>query len=235
MPPLSGCSIQRKISAVISTEAAQGAMIAQRAKRRPGKRWLNSAARPRDSSIVMATTDATQISVRSRMPGRFGLSKTWLKLPQPAEPMSMPSGVMFRNDVWIMVTIGQMTTKPMSAIAGPSQASGSSLARRRRGDRTGLPARTGSADCASAVAMSDMCLSLARVQYSVSLTHGCITTVRRRAVARAGPSWDRNYQLLLLVAVCWMVPRTCDGLPVMAAPTLVLIWLPTVVQLAFGG
>jgi hypothetical protein len=38
--PLCGCSTQRKISAVARTEAAHGAMIAQRAKRLPGNRWL---------------------------------------------------------------------------------------------------------------------------------------------------------------------------------------------------
>ena len=37
----------------------------------------------------------------------------------------MPSGVMFWNDVWTIVTIGQITTNAISATAGPSQGSGS--------------------------------------------------------------------------------------------------------------
>ncbi len=76
MTPLSGCSIQRKISAVIITEAAHGAIRAQRATRRPGNRWLNSWARPSEPSMVRPTTAATQSSVRTRIPGRFGSSSS---------------------------------------------------------------------------------------------------------------------------------------------------------------
>ena len=44
MAPALGSSAQRKISAVISTDAAHGAISAVRAARRKGKRWLNSCA-----------------------------------------------------------------------------------------------------------------------------------------------------------------------------------------------
>src|ERR1700677_1264311 len=116
-----------------------------------------------------------------------------MKLLQPADPISMPYGSMFWNEVWIIVTIGQITTKAISAIAGPSQSSGWKLASRRRSVRAGRLAGPGSAERASAVAMSDMCLSLAPVHYGVTrlsqlLTHEGITTARRRAQARAGPS-----------------------------------------------
>src|SRR6266704_752186 len=85
--------------------------------------------------MVMATAAATQITVRSRMPGRFGFWSTWLKLPSPADPIVMPSGVMFWNDVWIIVTMGHRTTTPIRAIAGPVHSRGSRAAsRRRQGD-----------------------------------------------------------------------------------------------------
>ena len=74
--------------------------------------------------MVSATTTATQMTVRTRMPGRLGLSKTWLKLLSPADPTSIPSGVMFRNEVWNITTIGYTTTRQISAIAGPVHASG---------------------------------------------------------------------------------------------------------------
>src|SRR6266516_6186599 len=41
------------------------------------------------------------------MPGRFGFLNTWLKLLSPADPSVMPSGVMFWNDVWTIVTLGR--------------------------------------------------------------------------------------------------------------------------------
>ena len=40
MAPKFGSSAQRKISAVINTDAAHGAISAVRAARRQGKRWL---------------------------------------------------------------------------------------------------------------------------------------------------------------------------------------------------
>ena len=132
--PFSGCSTQRKMSAVIITEAAHGAMIAHRAKRLPGKRWLYSCARPSEITMVMATDAATQITVRTRMPGRFGFLNTWLKLLSPADPIVMPSGVMFWNDVWTIVTIGHSTTTAIRAIAGPIHSSGSRAASRCRFD-----------------------------------------------------------------------------------------------------
>ncbi len=48
--PVFGSSIQRKMIAVIITDAAHGAISAQRAMRRPGKRWLNSCATPARSA-----------------------------------------------------------------------------------------------------------------------------------------------------------------------------------------
>ena len=139
--PFSGWSIQRKMSAVIITEAAHGAMIAHRANRLPGKRWLYSWARPSDITMVMATDAATQITVRTRMPGRFGFFSTWLKLLSPADPIVMPSGVMFWNDVWTIVTIGHRTTTAIRAIAGPIQSSGSRAASLRRQDDLAAPGR----------------------------------------------------------------------------------------------
>src|SRR6266702_205687 len=88
--------------------------------------------------MVMATVAATQITVRTRMPGRFGFSNTRLKLLSPADPIVMPSGVMFWNDVWTIVTIGHRTTTAIRTIAGPIQASGSRAASPRRLDARGL-------------------------------------------------------------------------------------------------
>src|SRR6266568_7798009 len=95
--------------------------------------------------MVMATVAATQITVRTRMPGRFGFLNTWLKLLTPAYPIVMPSGVMFWNDVWTMVTIGHSTTTAIRAIAGPIHSSGSRAASlRRRADlRPGSAAAAG--------------------------------------------------------------------------------------------
>src|SRR5882672_7609844 len=78
--------------------------------------------------MVMATVAATQITVRTRMPGRFGFLNTWLKLLSPADPIVMPSGVMFWNDVWTIVTIGHSTTSAIRVIAGPVHGSGSRAA-----------------------------------------------------------------------------------------------------------
>ena len=133
------------MSAVIITEAAHGAMIAHRAKRLPGKRWLYSCARPSEITMVMATDAATQITVRTRMPGRFGFLNTWLKLLSPADPIVMPSGVMFWNDVWTIVTIGHSTTTAIKAIAGPIHSSGSRAASLRLDGRAG-PRAGGRAD-----------------------------------------------------------------------------------------
>ena len=61
----------------------------------------------------------------------------------------MPSGVMFLKEVWIIATIGQITTTAISAIAGPSQASGAGGPRRRTsptgggGGNRARPARCG--------------------------------------------------------------------------------------------
>jgi hypothetical protein len=91
--------------------------------------------------MVTATDAATQITVRTRMPGRFGFLNTWLKLLSPADPIVMPSGVMFWNDVWTIVTIGHSTTTAIRAIAGPIHSSGSRAASLCRLDgRAGLRA-----------------------------------------------------------------------------------------------
>src|SRR6266567_2751267 len=119
--------------------------------------------------MVMATVAATQITVRTRMPGRFAFLNTWLKLLSPADPIVMPSGVMSWNDVWTIVTIGHRTTTAIRAIAGPIQSSGSRAASlpgldgpgRLRVDRRvdvlgfGTPA----GDPGSAAATSDMKVS----------------------------------------------------------------------------
>src|SRR5262249_14603303 len=56
--------------------------------------------------------------------------------------------------------------------------------------------------------------------------------------ARAGllgcRCWRCGHQAPL-EAVCWIAPRTCAGLPVMAWPTWVLIWFSTEVQFASPG
>src|SRR5580704_13923784 len=154
--PLSGCSIQRKISAVTITDAAHGAISAHRATRRPGKRWLKSWASPSESSIVMATTAITQITVRIRMLGRFGLWNNVVKFCAPAEPIVTPIGVMFCVDVWTMLTIGQSTTTAIRIRHGAIHGSGASRRQatpRRRGGRAARAC--GSAVCSTAV-LSDM-------------------------------------------------------------------------------
>src|SRR5215468_12771018 len=88
--------------------------------------------------MVMATVTVTQITVRTRMPGRFAFLITWLKLLSPADPIVIPSGVMSWNDVWTIVTIGHSTTTAIRAIAGPIQSSGSRRATRRLVVRAGL-------------------------------------------------------------------------------------------------
>ncbi len=65
--PTSGSSIHLKMIAVMSTDAAQGAMSAQRATLRSGKRWLNSCARASENSTVSTTTATTQITLRTMM------------------------------------------------------------------------------------------------------------------------------------------------------------------------
>ena len=119
--------------------------------------------------MVMATVAATQTTVRTRMPGKFGFSNTWLKLLSPADPSVMPSGVMFWNEVWIIVTMGHRTTTAIRAIAGPIQSSGSRAASRRRpADLEGLRVDrrvevlvfgTSAEDPGSAAAISDIKVS----------------------------------------------------------------------------
>ena len=96
--------------------------------------------------MVMATDAATQITVRTRMPGRFGFLNTWLKLLSPADPIVMPSGVMFWNDVWTIVTIGHSTTTAIRAIAGPIHSSGSRAASLCRFDGRAVRLAGGPAD-----------------------------------------------------------------------------------------
>src|SRR5579859_6338152 len=77
MTPLFGSSAHRKTSAVIITDAAHGAIRAQRATRRPGKRSLNSWARTSDSTVVTATTHTTQTIVRmSTAPSAGSLNRS---------------------------------------------------------------------------------------------------------------------------------------------------------------
>src|SRR5215469_12922195 len=92
-------------------------------------------------TMVTATEAATQITVRTRMPGRFGLCSTWLKLLSPADPIVMPSGVMSWNDVWTIDTMGHRTTTAIRAIAGPIQSRGSRAASRRRQGDLAAPGR----------------------------------------------------------------------------------------------
>ena len=72
--PLPGSSAHRKISAVITTDAAHGAMSAQRASRRPGKRWLNNCATASEIAIVTVTTSTTHTAVRNSTADRSGSS-----------------------------------------------------------------------------------------------------------------------------------------------------------------
>ena len=203
--PLSGWSIQRKISAVIMTEAAHGAISAQRATRRPGNRWLNSCAMPSESSMVMLTTVTTQTTVRTRIPGRFGLPSSWLKFLVPAEPIVTPIGVMFCSDVWTRATIGHTTTTAISATAGPSQASG---ARRCRARRPWAARRGRGRGRAGSV---------------------CSPAAWTAAAVSGTPTQ------LPVLAVCWIAFRMFCGLPVIAWPSVVLIWFSTVVQLVADG
>ena len=70
--PTFGSSAQRKISAVIITDAAHGAISAVRATRRPGNRSLNSCASASEISRVTPTTATTQITVRVTTPSSAG-------------------------------------------------------------------------------------------------------------------------------------------------------------------
>ena len=121
--------------AVITTEAAQGAISAHRATRRPGNFWLKSWESASEMSMVPTTTVPTQMPVRMRMPGRSGSSHRYTKFRQPAQPRMNPSGLMCWKAVWIMMTTGQSTTTTMRAVAGPIQTSGSSLAASLSGGR----------------------------------------------------------------------------------------------------
>ena len=70
--PEYGSSAQRKISAVITTDAAQGAISAVRAARRNGNRWLKSCASASESISVTPTTATTQMTVRKTTPASAG-------------------------------------------------------------------------------------------------------------------------------------------------------------------
>src|SRR5215813_11177883 len=123
-------------------------------------------------------------------------------------------GVMFCVDVWIMVTIGQSTTTAISTRHGPIQGSGP---RRRQIGAAGTGRRDGGAGTLGRPAVSSTAV------LSDMLTPGL-------AVAGA-PAWPQPP----LVAVCWIVLRICCGLPVMAWPSVVLIWFSTVVQFGLDG
>ena len=75
MMPLLASRPQRKTIAVITTDAAQGAMSAQRAMRRPGNFWLKSWQSASEMSMVPTTTVPTQMPVRTRMSTRSGSSR----------------------------------------------------------------------------------------------------------------------------------------------------------------
>ena len=132
MTPLSSLSAHRKISAVIVTEAAQGAISAQRAMRRPGHCALNSCASTIETTMVMMTAAPTQITVRMRTPLRSGSSNRSRKFFPPADPNTKPSGLMCSNDVRNSTTTGHSTITPISASAGPIHSSGASASRSRR-------------------------------------------------------------------------------------------------------
>src|SRR5665213_402778 len=106
------------------TDAAQGAINAQRVIRRPGNDWLNSCARARETSIVTVTTTITQTMVRSTTPLNASSWNRCLKLFQPAPPLISPKLLTFCIDVRIITTTGQTTTRPMSAVAGPIHTNG---------------------------------------------------------------------------------------------------------------
>lgn len=92
-------SIHLKPMAVIRTDAAQGAIRAQRVRRRPGNRWLNSWARASESSIVRPTTATVQITVRTRTCPRSVSPKSLRYLSKPAEPRTKPLVLIRRKEV----------------------------------------------------------------------------------------------------------------------------------------
>src|ERR1700745_72152 len=96
--------------------------------------------------IVRATVASTHMTVRTRMPGRFGFLNTWLKLLSPADPIVMPSGVMFWNDVWPIVTIGHSTPPGLGASGARTHRSGSRAASRCRLDDRAVLRPGGPAD-----------------------------------------------------------------------------------------
>ena len=224
MTPFSGCSTQRKMSAVIITEAAHGAMIAHRAKRLPGKRWLYSWARPSDMHHGdgdrrghpdhRAHQDAGQVRVLEHLAE---------KLLSPADPIVMPSGVMFWNDVWTIVDDrphhddrdqGDRRADPQQRLQGgqpvplrrPGRAAGRRPGGRARLRCSGRRSRLGRGD----------------VRHQGLLGAAWDGRAAARDDTRAAASCSGRAQLPLL-AVCWIAPRTCAGLPVMAWPTWVLI------------
>ena len=185
--------------------------------------------------MVMATDAATQITVRTRMPGRFGFLNTWLKLLSPADPIVMPSGVMFWNDVWTIVTIGHSTTTAIRAIAGPIHSSGSRAASLCRLDgRAGAAARRPGGRARLRCSGRRSRLGRGDVRHQGLLRAAWDGRAAARDDTRAAASCSGRAQLPLL-AVCWIAPRTCAGLPVMAWPTWVLIMFSTDVQFASDG
>ncbi len=92
-------SIHLKPMEVISTEAAQGAIRAQRVNRRPGKRWSKSWARASEISIVSPTTASVQTTVCTITRPRSGSSKSLRYLSSPAEPRTKPLVLIRRKEV----------------------------------------------------------------------------------------------------------------------------------------
>src|SRR5436190_13035491 len=125
--PEAGLSIHLNTIPVMRTDAAHGAISAHRATRRPGNRLLNSWASPSETTVVMATTDTTQTTVRSTTPANAGSPNRWWKLSKPALPSTSPKALTRRNAVWNMLTTGQAIAKPISASAGPIQSNGVSV------------------------------------------------------------------------------------------------------------
>src|SRR5258708_34624506 len=100
MAPLFGSSIQRKTIAVIITDAAHGAISAQRATRLPGKRWLKSWASGRAIAMVTLTTATVQMIVLITTEPNAGSGNTGAEVLGALGPSTMPKGGMFWKQGW---------------------------------------------------------------------------------------------------------------------------------------
>ena len=111
--------IHFQIIEVITTDAAQGTIMAQRTNLRPGKFWLINWAIGSEMTTVKKTTRNTQITVRSAITDKLGFANKSRKFCSPLKPPSAPASEIFVNDIFTNSIAGQITTNKINATAGP--------------------------------------------------------------------------------------------------------------------